>query len=681
MVTDIASLVAQLETNMSQVVLGKTDVVRACIVALLSGEHVLLEDVPGVGKTLVGKALAKSVAGTFTRIQFTPDLLPSDILGTGIYDSKAGEFRFVPGPIFANIVLADEINRTTPRTQSALLEAMSEGQVSADSQTHPLPKPFMVIATQNPVEFEGTYPLPESQLDRFLMRISLGYPGRQDELEILSTHRAGEPVDHLAPALNCSQIAHLQKAVRQIQVDDSLAEYLLDIVDATRECKELHVGVSTRGALCLYRAAQALALVENRTVVSVMPSRPWCNGWLTRFPYPDEMILKRHTFLCREGWYYLLVLGVVVGGSLMREINLLMVIAGMMVGPLLYNWREVVASLKGLQARRKLPEGICAGDLLIVELSLTNTSRRYHSWAVVVEDQVRRDAARRSADVGAGEVLFARVPRGESRNATYQGRILRRGRYRFGPLKVSTRFPLGLVRRTITIQEVQTMTVCPRLGHLTPAWSSLHQQTLRGARRILKQQNVIEPDFYGLREWQNGDSRRAIHWRSSARRGELVVKQSEQQREQDLLLLVDLWQPRSPTSEHRRAVELAVSFAATVVAQLCRHGGSQLDVGIGGCEIKLTRGTSSLARLNEILEDLAVAEADHEDRLSELIRLGRQEIRAGTAVLIVSSRPVDVSSIRRLGGGADGKTSDAPPGRVVVIDASSPTLEKYFFVD
>jgi len=267
MATETESLVAQLEANMVQVVLGKAEVVRHCVVALLAGEHVLLEDVPGVGKTLVGKALAKSVAGTFYRIQFTPDLLPSDILGTTIFDRQRQEFRFVQGPIFANIVLADEINRTTPRTQSALLEAMSDRQVSVDSQTHLLPRPFMVIATQNPVEFEGTYPLPESQLDRFLLRLSVGYPGRDDELQVLTSHREGEPIDHLTPALDCSQITFLQQAVRQVRVDASLSAYILDIVDATRNCEELHVGASPRGALCLYRAAQSLALVENRDFV------------------------------------------------------------------------------------------------------------------------------------------------------------------------------------------------------------------------------------------------------------------------------------------------------------------------------------------------------------------------------------------------------------------------------
>ena len=264
---ELHRLVAQLEENMSRVVLGKADVVRWCLVALLSGEHVLLEDVPGVGKTLVAKALARSVAGDFCRLQFTPDLLPSDILGSSIFDSKQGQFVFHRGPIFANIVLADEINRAPPRTQSALLEAMSEGQVSVDGQTLPLPRPFLVIATQNPFEFEGTYSLPESQLDRFLIRLSMGYPGREDERRVLATHRHGEPVQELEPAIDCEQVVALQEAVRAIAVEDSVGDYLLDIVERTRTSEELRVGVSTRGALSLYRAAQALAMVEGRSFV------------------------------------------------------------------------------------------------------------------------------------------------------------------------------------------------------------------------------------------------------------------------------------------------------------------------------------------------------------------------------------------------------------------------------
>ncbi|MGB6042255.1 MAG: MoxR family ATPase [Pirellulales bacterium] len=252
---------------MCSVVLGKAEVVRLCTVALLAGEHVLLEDVPGVGKTLVGKTLAKSVNGRFCRIQFTPDLLPSDITGSSIYRQNTNDFEFVKGPVFANIVLADEINRTTPRTQSALLEAMSDGQVSVDTMTHDLPRPFMVIATQNPYEFEGTYPLPESQLDRFLLRIAIGYPAREDEMQVLLSHRDGEPVDHLKPIVNGDQILAMQNQVRNIVVEENIRHYLLDLIEATRDCEELHVGASTRGALCLYRAAQALAFVEGRDYV------------------------------------------------------------------------------------------------------------------------------------------------------------------------------------------------------------------------------------------------------------------------------------------------------------------------------------------------------------------------------------------------------------------------------
>jgi len=267
MATELDNLVSQLEDNICQAVLGKPKVVRLCLVALLAGEHVLLEDVPGVGKTLVGKALAKSVDGAFCRIQFTPDLLPSDIVGSSVFNPKTSEFVYNRGAIFANIVLADEINRAPPRTQSALLEAMSDSQVSVDGHTYQLEQPFMVIATQNPYEIEGTYSLPESQLDRFLLRVSMGYPSREDERNVLSSHRSGEPVDELQPVLSCAEIKQLQEAVREVTVDDSIYDYILDIVELTRKSEELHVGISTRGALALYRAAQAIAFVEGRSFV------------------------------------------------------------------------------------------------------------------------------------------------------------------------------------------------------------------------------------------------------------------------------------------------------------------------------------------------------------------------------------------------------------------------------
>jgi len=265
--TDFTGLLDKLEENMCQVVLGKRDVIRHCIVALLTGEHVLLEDVPGVGKTLVGRAIARSISGDFCRLQFTPDLLPSDIVGSTVFNSNTSEFLFQKGPVFSNLVLADEINRAPPRTQSALLEAMGDRQVSVDGKTYPLPTPFMVIATQNPFEFEGTYSLPESQLDRFLLRISMGYPDKGFERELLTSHREGEPVEHLQAVLTSDDVLQLQKQARQIRVDDALTDYILAIVNATRDNDALHVGVSSRGAISLYRASQSLAMLEKREYV------------------------------------------------------------------------------------------------------------------------------------------------------------------------------------------------------------------------------------------------------------------------------------------------------------------------------------------------------------------------------------------------------------------------------
>ncbi len=263
----IPTLLSTLESNIAKVVLGKAQVVRQCLVALLAGEHVLLEDVPGVGKTLIGQAIARSVSGNFKRLQFTPDLLPADITGSSVYDSGNREFHFSQGPVFTNILLADEINRTTPRTQSAMLEAMNEQQVSVDGKTYPLPKPFMVIATENPMEYEGTYQLPESQLDRFLLRISVGYPDRENELEVLRTHRTGRPIDSLEPVLSCDQILQLQKATSEVRIDDSIYRYILELVEATRREESLLVGTSTRGAISFAKAVQALALLERRDYV------------------------------------------------------------------------------------------------------------------------------------------------------------------------------------------------------------------------------------------------------------------------------------------------------------------------------------------------------------------------------------------------------------------------------
>ncbi|MGB7348210.1 MAG: MoxR family ATPase [Pirellulaceae bacterium] len=257
-----------LRENMERVVLGKPDVVQLIVIALLAGEHVLLEDVPGVGKTLAAKALAHSIDGQFARLQFTPDLLPSDIVGSMIYRSDTAEFQFSAGPIFTNVVLADEINRAPPRTQSALLEAMSEGQVSIDGKTHSLPDPFIVVATQNPYEYEGTYALPESQMDRFLLRTSIGYPDRQSERQVMESHRMGEPVDSLDHCVSPEAIKHAQSTTRNVKFDAKLVDYLLNIVDATRQHDGFRIGVSTRAALSYYRGCQARAITCGRDYVT-----------------------------------------------------------------------------------------------------------------------------------------------------------------------------------------------------------------------------------------------------------------------------------------------------------------------------------------------------------------------------------------------------------------------------
>jgi len=264
---ELMSLLNRLMENISSVVLGKHEVIKLAVVALLAEGHILIEDVPGVGKTLLARALAASIDCSFRRLQFTPDLLPSDILGSSVYHAATGEFVFKQGPLFANVILADEINRTTPRTQSALLEAMSDCQVSVEGRTYPLEPPFIVLATQNPYEFEGTYVLPESQLDRFMIRLRMGYPLLSEERKVLASHRAGEPVETLSPVLTAEDVLLLQRAVRQIRVDEAIVDYLLELVHATRRGEDLHVGVSTRGALTLYRAAQSLALVSGRDYV------------------------------------------------------------------------------------------------------------------------------------------------------------------------------------------------------------------------------------------------------------------------------------------------------------------------------------------------------------------------------------------------------------------------------
>jgi MoxR-like ATPase len=266
-VQDLATAVQRVVGNVEKVIVGKGEAVAFSLIAVICHGHVLIEDVPGVGKTVLTKAIARSIGCTFKRIQFTPDLLPSDVTGTSIYNQKTSNFEFRAGPIMAQIVLADEINRATPKTQSALLEAMEETQITVDGVSYRLPEPFMVMATQNPIEYEGTFPLPEAQLDRFMMNISIGYPKASDEMNILDSHQHHHPLDDLAQIMTADELVIIQQQVRNIHVDPSIREYIVAIANATRNHPNIYLGASPRGSLALFRAAQALSAMRGRGYV------------------------------------------------------------------------------------------------------------------------------------------------------------------------------------------------------------------------------------------------------------------------------------------------------------------------------------------------------------------------------------------------------------------------------
>lgn len=272
--------------NIEKVMIGKREIAELSIVALLAGGHVLLEDVPGVGKTMMVRSLSKSVGANFKRIQFTPDLLPSDVIGVSIYNPKTLQFEFRPGPIVGNIILADEINRTSPKTQAALLEAMEEASVTIDGETLDIPKPFFVMATQNPIEYEGTYPLPEAQLDRFLLKIKMGYPTAEQEIEVLRRAENRQPIQEIAAVMSVEELLTLQQHVKQVYVEDGVKSYIVDITRATRNHSNVYLGVSPRASIALMKAAQAYAFMQNRDFV-----KPDDVKYLAPFVFGHRLIL------------------------------------------------------------------------------------------------------------------------------------------------------------------------------------------------------------------------------------------------------------------------------------------------------------------------------------------------------------------------------------------------------
>jgi uncharacterized protein (DUF58 family) len=386
---------------------------------------------------------------------------------------------------------------------------------------------------------------------------------------------------------------------------------------------------------------------------------------------------QRRTTICREGWYYLLVLTLVLGGAMLRELNLLLVVAGLLLGPLLFNWRSVVHALRGLEVQRKVPQGVCAGDLLVANVSLHNKRRRIGSWAVVVEDQVQRESDGVCEPPLRPSVLFPYVAAGGSSRGVYRGRLVRRGRYRLGPLKVSSRFPFGLFCRTILVGKTDTLTVFPRLGRLAEGWVARQHEAFEGTHRR-ERRHGPDGDFYGLRPWRSGDSRRWIHWRSSARVGTLVVRQFEQPRTRDAAVLLDLWQPEQPAAADLENVEMAVSFAATVVTDLCRTGGGTLLFGAPGRPPELASGPASLVLLQDVMRRLAALEARSADDLPELLDHALREIAPGSDIILVSTRAVDLGDTVRFAALHADPARRALARRIRCVDASSDELAQYF---
>ncbi len=401
-------------------------------------------------------------------------------------------------------------------------------------------------------------------------------------------------------------------------------------------------------------------------------------GWMTALRQTAT-----GTVLTREGWYYLVVFTLVLGGAVMREVNLLLILAGMLTGPLVLGWWVLRRSLRGLSVWRHVPEGASAGDLIVGQVHLQNERPRLGCWAIVVEDSLERLAGPhnqgrqpRTRPVRPS-VLFPYVPAGRSARSIYRGRLPERGRYRLGPLRVSTRFPFGLMRKTISVGAQETLTVFPRLGQLTQRWMARRREAFSGTHRRELHPGA-EGDFHGVRPWQEGDPMRWIHWRTTARLGTPVVRQLEQPRNRDLALVLDLWQPAAPETADRENTELAVSFTATVIADMCRRGGSNLLLATAADRPLILQGPASAALMHSMMEQLAVVEASEEDRLPELLAESLRHIAPGAELVLVSTRPVRMDDAIRF------HTLTRDPNRraalrgMRIVDTSHADLETYY---
>lgn len=382
--------------------------------------------------------------------------------------------------------------------------------------------------------------------------------------------------------------------------------------------------------------------------------------------------------ISREGWCYLVVIAFIFLGAVIRDINLLVLLFGMLIGPLLYSWIAVVLSLRGVQVTRQLPTEIVAGEPFEVQLTLTNGKRRFNSWAVCVDDRIEPVVAPDGIQAIGGGVLFFRTPAGQSSQGSYLACLTTRGQYRFGPLVVASRFPFGLVRRSMVFDDRTTVTVLPRLGQMAPGWSQPKPGMTQHSRISQRRRGMLEGEFLGLREWRSGDSTRWIHWRTTARKGELMVRQFERHQNHDLALLLDLWQPADPTSEDRDRVELAVSLVATMLREHCRQSGGHLWLFTSGRELPLVKGPASMALFRDGMEGLAVQQALSRDHMPELVAVAGRELPLSARIRLITTRKPPVEPCQSA---VPGSTEDQLAeiwSRIETIDVSSGDLDRCF---
>jgi uncharacterized protein (DUF58 family) len=400
--------------------------------------------------------------------------------------------------------------------------------------------------------------------------------------------------------------------------------------------------------------------------------------------------LRSRTTVCREGWYYLAIMAMVFAGAMIKEVNLLLILGGMMLGPLLFNWRAVHLTLKGLELKRKSPQAVCAGDPLTVGMRLINGRKYFGSWAVTVEEEIHRqsEAAPNHSLFSYGPkekalhtaVYFSYVPAGQERTGTYRGRLFERGKYILGPVRISTRFPFGLFGRSISVPERDTIYVYPRLGRLTRNWLARHRQALAGSDRRERRPGP-EGDFYGIREWRSGDAMRLVHWRSSARTGKLVVRQFEQPRNRDVAVILDLWQREKAGPTDRENVELAVSFAATVLSDLCRRGGSKVQLATMNHGPHCLGGPAAANLLLDMMKILAVLEGRADDCLPALMDHALRQIASGVEIILVSTRPVDMNDAVRFHAVYSDPHRSKLASRVRAVDTSKENLRELFTIE